>query len=135
MNAAGNVLAGLGLAALVGGMLFFAAILTPLVFTQLPPDVSGPFIRTVFPRYYAYIVICASVAALGYLVRGQVVTAVVLAVIVAVTLWLWLWLIPQLNAWRDAGNMLNFGRGHQLSVIVNGAEFVAACWMLVRASI
>jgi hypothetical protein len=135
MTTAGNVLAGLGLAALVGGMLFFAAILAPLVFTQLPPDVSGPFIRTVFPRYYAYIVASAAVGGIGYALRGQLVSALVLAVIVLVTLWLWFWLIPYLNGLRDAGKMAAFARGHQLSVIVNGGEFAAAVWLLVRASI
>jgi hypothetical protein len=43
---------GLTLVALVlGGMMFFACIMTPLVFTKLPPKISGPFIREAFPVY------------------------------------------------------------------------------------
>ena len=38
---AGNILVALGLAALVGGMLFFGAVMAPLVFTKLPADVAG----------------------------------------------------------------------------------------------
>jgi hypothetical protein len=37
------------LALIIGGMVFFAAVMTPLVFTKLPPEISGPFIREVFP--------------------------------------------------------------------------------------
>ena len=39
------------LALTLGGMFFFAAIMTPLVFTKLPPETSGPFIRQAFPVY------------------------------------------------------------------------------------
>ena len=31
--------------------MFFACIMTPLVFTKLPPEISGPFIREAFPVY------------------------------------------------------------------------------------
>ena len=37
------------IALIIGGMSFFATIMTPLVFTKLPPETSGPFIREVFP--------------------------------------------------------------------------------------
>jgi hypothetical protein len=135
MTNAGGILTALGLSALVGGMLFFGAILTPLVFTKLPPEYSGPFIRAVFPRYYAFIIVSAGLGALGYLLRAQMVSAVVMLVIVVVTLFLLFWLIPQLNAWRDAGNQLWFDRGHRFSVWVNGAEIIAALWLLVRAAV
>ena len=39
------------LALIIGGMFFFAAIMTPLVFTKLSPEISGPFIRQAFPVY------------------------------------------------------------------------------------
>ena len=39
------------LSLIIGGMFFFAAIMTPLVFTKLPPEISGPFIRQTFPVY------------------------------------------------------------------------------------
>lgn len=130
-----NILSVLGLATLVGGMLFFGAVMAPLVFTKLPPDTAGTFIRATFPRYYAFIVISAAVGALGFLLRRQAVPAVVLLLVVAVTVWLWVWLIPYLNAMRDAGNTVAFDRGHRLSVWVNGAELIAALWLLVRAAV
>ncbi len=36
-------------AASFGSMLFFAAVVAPLIFTWLPEDVSSLFIREVFP--------------------------------------------------------------------------------------
>ena len=132
MPQTGNILAGLGLAALVGGMLFFGAIMAPLVFTKLPADVAGPFIRAAFPRYYAFIIVSAGFGALGFLLRGQSVSAVALLLILLLTFWLWFWLIPHLNALRDAGNSAGFDRGHRLSVWLNGLELMTALAVLFR---
>ena len=46
------VLAGLALALTWGGMTFFSAVMAPLVFTKLPFETAGAFIREVFPWYY-----------------------------------------------------------------------------------
>lgn len=132
MLQAGNVVAVLGLAALVGGMLFFGAVTAPLVFMKLPPDMAGGFIRAAFPRYYAFVTASSVIAGLGLLLRGAAGSAIALFVVAAVTLWLWFWLIPHLNALREAGNMVGFGRGHRLSVWVNGAELVIGVVVLVR---
>jgi hypothetical protein len=47
-----QVSAGLTLALAFGGMTFFSAVMAPLVFTKLPFDTAGAFIRQVFPWYY-----------------------------------------------------------------------------------
>jgi hypothetical protein len=128
----GDLLAGLGLAALAGGMLFFGAIMAPLVFTKLPPDVAGPFIRAAFPRYYAFIIVSSAVGALGLLMRGKSASAVALLLVGLLTLWLWFWMIPHLNALRDAGNTAGFDRGHRLSVWLNAVELITALVVLGR---
>ena len=64
------------LALIIGGMFFFAAIMTPLVFTKLPPEISGPFIRETFPVYsqamagmtFAAVIFLWSFPASGYLI-------------------------------------------------------------------
>jgi hypothetical protein len=116
-------------------MLFFGAVIAPLVFTKLPADVSGPFIRSVFPWYYGFVAASASLAALGYLLRGQPISMIVMLLVLAAVLWAWFWLIPYLNAVRDAGNMAAFDRGHSFSTWLNGAELIAALWLLVRAAL
>ncbi len=135
MTTTANILSSLGLAALIGGMLFFGAIMAPLVFTKLPPDIAGPFIRATFPRYYAFIIASAAIGALGFLLRRQTLPTIALILIVLATAWLWAWLIPHLNALRDAGNTAAFARGHRLSVWINGAELLTALWLLLRTAV
>jgi hypothetical protein len=135
MPKTGAILTTLGLAFLTGGMAFFGAIVAPLVFTQLPPDVAGPFIRTMFPFYYAYLTTTAVLATIGYALRRQRVSMLVTAGIAVVTLFLWFWLIQELDALRLAGNAAGFARGHTLSVWINGAQFLAALWLLVRTAV
>lgn len=132
MRAAGSILAHLGLAALVGGMLFFGAVMAPLVFLHLPLPVAGPFIRAAFPWYYGYCVGGAGLAAVGFLLRRDWLGVLVCAGVVLVTCWLWLWLLPALDAMRAAGDVVGFTRGHRVSVWVNGAELLAAVMVLVR---
>ena len=54
------------LALIIGGMFFFAAIMTPLVFTKLSPEISGPFIRQAFPVYSQAMAGMTLAAALSY---------------------------------------------------------------------
>jgi hypothetical protein len=123
------------LAVLLGGMVFFAAVMAPLVFVRLPASVGDPFIRAVFPWYYLYCAVSAGIAALGFLLRRQWVAAGVLLLVVAAVLWAWFWLIPELDALRAAGDMAGFDRGHTESVWLNGAEMLAALWLLVRVAV
>ncbi len=113
-------------------MVFFAAVMAPLVFMRLPAAVGDPFIRAAFPFYYLYCAVSAGVAALGFMLLRQRVSVAVLLVIVAAVLWAWFWLLPELDAMRAAGNVAGFDRGHTESVWLNGAELLAACWLLVR---
>jgi len=131
----GSFLAVMALAALLGGMLFFGAVMTPLVFSQLPPETAGPFIRAAFPRYYLFMVIASALAALGLLIRGNPWYALAAVMITGVTLWLWIEWLPHLNALRDAGNQDEFARGHRLSVWVNGAEFLAVLLLLAGIAV
>ncbi len=131
----GNILTVLGLSALVGGMLFFGAVMAPLVFTKLPPDIAGTFIRAAFPFYYLYMIVTAGIGVIGLLCRRQKVSAVVLLIVALVTVWLWAWFIPYLDGLRAAGNMAAFNRGHGISVWIDGAQFIAALALLIRTAI
>jgi hypothetical protein len=131
----GSILTALGLAALVGGMVFFGAIMAPLVFTKLPLDVAGPFIRAAFPFYYGYMIVSAGIGVVGFLCRREMVSALVLAIVALVTVWLWAWFIPHLDGLREAGNMVAFNRGHGMSVWIDGAQLIAALGLLVRTAV
>ncbi len=138
-----TLLAGLALALTWGGMTFFSAVMAPLVFTKLPFETAGAFIRQVFPWYYLSMGLTTLLAVLlllpgigagvgwpaalsafalvGFVVARQV-------------------LMPKINATRDA-NLAGdpdagkrFKRLHGLSVLINGAQWLAvfaALWMLI----
>lgn len=50
-------------AASFGGMLFFAAVMAPLVFAKLPAPTASQFIRQVFPIYYVVMAGATALAA------------------------------------------------------------------------
>jgi hypothetical protein len=128
----GGILAHLGLAALVGGMLFFGAVMAPLVFLRLPLPVAGPFIREAFPWYYGFCSASAAIVLVGFLLRRDWLGVLVPLGVILVTGWLWLYLLPALDAMRAANDAAGFARGHQLSVWLNGAELLASVMLLVR---
>jgi hypothetical protein len=122
----------LGLALMVGGMVFFGAVMAPLMFTRLPAGVAGPFVRGVFPFYFGFVSVAVVFAMVGFAGRGEKISVLVLAVVLAAVLWAWLWLIPQMDVWRQAGDVAAFTRGHDVSTWLNGAELVAGVWLLGR---
>src|SRR3712207_9481047 len=77
----------LAAALLLGGMGFFAAVLAPLIFTALPADAAGRFVRRVFPAYYLWIIASAAVGALA-LLPLRLPDAIGLGLVAASTVWL-----------------------------------------------
>ena len=123
------------LALIIGGMFFFAAIMTPLVFTELPPEISGPFIRKTFPVYSQAMAGMTLAAALSLWSYSE---SVYLISVVILFLWAWLWLMPRINRYRDEqlkGNEKaekTFNILHRLSVVVNLAQMGMIGFVLYR---
>ena len=113
------------LALVIGGMFFFAAIMTPLVFTKLPPEISGPFIRQAFPVYSQAMAGMTLAAALSLWSFSE---SVYLVTVFILFIWAWLWLMPRINRYRDEqlrGNQKagkTFNVLHRLSVGINLAQ-------------
>ena len=55
--------------ALMGSMVFFAAVIAPLVFQVLEPEQGGAFLRRVFPRFYRF-----GLVGVAFLLSDQVLT-------------------------------------------------------------
>ncbi len=131
LNMAATLLAAL----LLGGMTFFAFVYAPLVFTKLPAEVAGGFIRQVFPVYYR---VMAALSALAALCAWRGWEGPVLALIAAGFLFALLWLRPRINAARDAdlaGDAVagrRFARLHRTSVLLNGAQMIAVLVVFLR---
>ena len=113
---------------LLGAMLFFPSVVAPVVFTSLPDAQAGAFLRSMFPRYYSFMIALSLIAALLFLVANDesAYQAAVVCLFVGVsTLWVRQWLLPRINAARDAqlaGDAeagRRFDRDHKLSVGIN----------------
>ena len=137
---AAGVVGILATACLLGGMVFFGAVMAPLVFTRLDAATSGPFIRATFPRYYLYVLVAAALGAFG-LAALDLVSAAILAVVAGVTAWLLWGLMPRINALRDAelaGDAAaapRFAQLHRASVSMNMVQLLAVAFALSRVAL
>ncbi len=118
---------------LLGAMLFFPSVVAPVVFTSLPEAQASAFLRSMFPRYYAFMIALSLIAALLFLVGSNqsALLATLVCLFVGVsTLWVRQWLLPRINAARDvqlAGDTeagRRFDRDHKLSVGINMLQLV-----------
>lgn len=126
------------LSLIIGGMFFFAAIMTPLVFTKLSTEISGPFIRQAFPVYSQAM---AGMTLAAAIFLWDFPEAVYLVTVFVLFIWGWLWLMPRINRYRDdqlQGNQKagrNFNILHRLSVGVNLAQMWIIGFVLYRVVI
>lgn len=122
-------------ALLLGGMVFFAALVAPLVFRVLPAEHGGRFIRTLFPRYYLWVLGMAGAAAVALLPLSSV-DAGIMFVVAGLAWWLRQVLMPRINLLSDrakggdAAAQPEFDRAHRLSVAANLLQMAAACAVL-----
>lgn len=122
-------------ALLLGGMVFFAAIVAPLVFRVLPAEPGGRFIRALFPRYYLWVLGLSAAAAVALMPLSKP-DAGIMAAVAGLAWWLRQVLMPRINALSDrakAGDaeaQRGFDRAHKLSVVANLLQMVAAAAVL-----
>lgn len=130
MKNTGGIISVLGLGLLAGGMLFFP-IMTWLLFTRLPLEVAGPFVKGCFPVYYGYMLVFSTLSAIGYAMRWRYKASLILAAIALITIWAWFWMIPHMNADLLLGNKAAFKRFHTISTWIDGIEFVVLLELLM----
>lgn len=115
---------------LIGGMVFFPAVVAPTVFSVFDDKTGGQFLRALFPRYYLYILATSLMGLTGALIQGSWILLVYMFVFTS-TLWVRQTLVPKLNSWRDAEQagdevaQRKFKRGHRLSVLINMMQLLA----------
>ena len=115
--------------ALLGIMLFFAFAVAPTVFSSLPAEHAGTYLRAIFPRYYLWGIILAIITA-G--IAFQVDTTVFTTVSVTAALFMFSRqiLLPAINIARDAklsgedGAVPRFKRLHLISVLINLSQML-----------
>ena len=112
---------------LIGGMVFFPTVVAPSVFRSLSAENAGTFLRSMFPLYYAYMIVTSAVAALA--LYGQPLLAAGMAGIAVSTLWVRQSLMPKINQARDDGDEKLFHRRHMISVAINMVQLAGAIWV------
>ncbi len=123
------------LALVLGSMVFFAFIFTPLVFTKLPPEKSGPFIRQVFPVYSQAMAALTLLAAIMIWNQPEAIAVGVVFVFFVVG---WLIIMPIINRYRDAqlGGQKDaakpFKMWHKLSVAINSLQLATVAIVFIR---
>jgi hypothetical protein len=122
-------------ALLFGGMVFFAALVAPLVFRALPAEPAGRLIRAIFPRYYLWVLTCSAASAVALFPLSKMDSGM-MAVVAGLAVWLRQALMPRINALSDrakageAGAEQPFRRAHRLSVVANMLQMLAAAVVL-----
>ncbi len=137
-----HVLAVLVVALVLGGMVFFAAFMTPMVFAKLPRETAGAFLAQVFPVYYQVMAVAAALAVVlaGMADLAQPIGAnTMLLLLVALGfVGARYALLPRIERHREgarAGNpdaMRAFAQLHRRSVFLNFAQMVAVAVVLAN---
>ena len=108
---------------LLGGMVFFPAVVAPAIFSSLDIKTSGMVLRRLFPNYYLFIIFLSLIA--GFLGKLTSATTAACIIIFITTAFVRQILLPKINKWRDeelAGNLdsgKKFSLSHRLTVILN----------------
>lgn len=123
-------------AILLGAMLFFSFIVTPVAFRALDGESVSAYLRALFPHYYLVIVTCAAMAALTLAIGERPVPAAIMALVAGFALLVRQGLLPRLEALR-AGRAAGkekatreFKRLHGLSMVINLAQIIAVAGAL-----
>lgn len=122
---------------LFGGMMLYSFGFAPLVFSALPAEDAGRFIRAAFPWYYLFVIATAGLGGAILLPSNARSGALALA-ISAVAIYARQGLMPRINDARDqrlrgnADAKRRFGRLHGVSVALNFVQLIAAGYVLYR---
>lgn len=124
-------------ATLFGGMMLYSFGFAPMVFSALPAEDAGRFIRAAFPWYYLFVTVTAAAGGAILLLSNSRSGALALG-IAAIGIYARQGLMPRINAARDAqrqgdaGAKRRFARLHGTSVALNFVQLFAAGYVLYR---
>lgn len=116
------------IAANVGIMLFFSVAVAPTIFSVLPQEWAGAYVRSFFPKYYLFLG-CTSAGAAVLAATPLMQTG--LAVCAALFFFSRFWLTPRINRARDEKQAQTFRTLHFLSVALNMLQLAFFIWALV----
>ena len=89
------------LAALIGSMIFFMAVVSPSVFATLSTNASSKFLRTIFPRMFLFGFIIAILSLILSYFSGNIVNSILLIIVAMSFIINRNYLTPKINDFRD----------------------------------
>jgi hypothetical protein len=122
---------------LFGGMMLYSFGFAPMVFSALPAEEAGCFIRAALPWYYPLVIATAGVGGAILLLTNSRSGALTFAIAVS-AIYARQALMPRINAARDeqlrgnAETKRRFSRLHGISVVLNFVQLIAAGYVLYR---
>ncbi len=118
-------------ATLLGAMLFFSFVVTPVAFRALQGEAVSNYLRALFPLYYLVIIVLGAVGAVTLALAERPLPAAALGLVAAFAVLTRQVLIPQLDAHRagraagEPAAVRAFRRLHGLSMAINLAQMIA----------
>jgi len=106
-------------AATIGAMLFFGAVVAPTAFRTLGEQSAGPFVRVLFPKYYLVFSVTTATAAVAAFLAMAPFSGLALLLVAGGFIYALTLLMPRINRARDAGSTADFERLHRRSVHLN----------------
>ena len=119
-------------------MIFFMAVVSPSVFVTLSTNVSGKFLRTIFPRMFLYGFIIALLSLILCYISGNVLNSILLIVVAVSFIINRSYLTPKINNFRDKeleGDKKassSFKYMHLLSVLLFVLNFVILIGIVIN---
>ena len=118
------------LAALIGSMIFFMAVVSPSVFATLSTNASSKFLRTIFPRMFLFGFIITFLSLILSYISGNILNSILLVIVAVSFIINRNYLTPKINNFRDKeleGDekaSSNFKYMHLLSVLLFLLNFI-----------
>ena len=104
----------------LGSMLFFSIAIAPKIFTVLPNEEAGKFVRSIFPTYYMYNGLQYLLLTILLFYTGQNGNILYLSCLILLFFIFSNYiLMPQINKSRDTDNQKKFKLLHFISVLIN----------------
>ncbi|MEX2641814.1 MAG: DUF4149 domain-containing protein [Acetobacterales bacterium] len=127
----------LAIAAMFGGMAFFAAVYTPMIFRTLEKEDAAKLLRATFPVYYLAMGATGVAAALLALFADRREEAGIVAIVALFFIFMRKFALPRIEYLRDAkvrgiaGAEKHFRSLHRTSMAVNLLQMLGLGWVLV----
>ena len=116
----------------LGSMLFFSIAIAPKIFTVLPNEEAGKFVRSIFPTYYMYNGLQYLLLTILLFYTGQNGNTLYLSCLILFFFILSNYiLMPQINKSRDTDNQKKFKLLHFLSVVINFLIIVSSVILIL----